>query len=105
MVQRILLRPSDHLNGADPEIVQDLKESRLPILRWPGGNFVSAYHWRDGVGPLEARPTLPNFAWGRLEPNLFGTDEFMAFCKAVGCEPMICVNGGTRNTGGSGAVD
>ena len=95
VIQRILLRPADHTHGADPEIVKYLKDSKLPILRWPGGNFVSAYHWRDAVGPLERRPTLPNFAWGRLEPNLFGTDEFMALCRAVGCEPMICVNEGT----------
>ena len=72
-----------------------LKQSRLPLLRWPGGNFVSAYHWEDGVGPSDARLTKPNYAWGGLEPNLFGTDEFMDFCSAVGCEPMICVNAGT----------
>ncbi len=46
------------------------------------------------MGPSEARPTRPNYAWGGVEPNLFGTDEFMAFCRAVGCEPMICVNAG-----------
>jgi alpha-L-arabinofuranosidase len=88
------LRPTDHLNGADPDVVRLLKESRLPILRWPGGNFVSGYHWEDGTGPVERRPTLPNFAWGGVEPNTFGTDEFIAFCRAVGCEPMICINAG-----------
>ena len=67
----------------------------LPLLRWPGGNFVSAYHWQDGVGPTDARPTVPNYAWGGVETNLFGTDEFMDFCAAVGCEPMICVNAGS----------
>ncbi|WP_160164622.1 alpha-L-arabinofuranosidase C-terminal domain-containing protein [Pedosphaera parvula] len=95
VVQRILLRPADHVNGADPDVVRLLKDSKLPLLRWPGGNFVSAYHWQDGVGPFEKRPTLPNYAWGSVEPNLFGTDEFIAFCRAVGCEPMICVNTGT----------
>lgn len=95
VVQRILLRPADHINGADPDVVRLLKESKVPIHRWPGGNFVSAYHWRDGVGPFEQRPTLPNYAWGALETHLFGTDEYIAFCRAVGCEPMICVNGGT----------
>jgi alpha-N-arabinofuranosidase len=94
VVARLLLWPADHINGADPEIVRMLKEARLPLLRWPGGNFVSAYHWEDGVGPIEKRPTRPNLAWGAVEPNLFGTDEFMAFCRAVGAEPMICVNGG-----------
>ncbi|MBP7051407.1 MAG: hypothetical protein KBE65_10370 [Phycisphaerae bacterium] len=94
VVDRVLLYPADHINRADPDVIRFLKESRLPILRWPGGNFVSSYHWRDGVGPIEQRPTLPNYAWGQQENNLFGTDEFIAFCKAVGCEPMICLNGG-----------
>jgi alpha-L-arabinofuranosidase len=90
-----LLRPVDHIDGADPDVVRLLKESRLPILRWPGGNFASTYHWEDGVGPIEQRPTRPNYAWGGVEPNTFGTDEFIAFCRAVGCQPMICVNAGS----------
>ena len=94
VVGRVFLRPADHVNGADPDVVRLLKESHLPILRWPGGNFVSGYHWEDGIGPLDARPTKPNYAWGGVEPNLFGTDEFMAFCRAVGCDPMICINAG-----------
>ena len=92
---RALLRPADHVNGADPDVVRLLRESRLPLLRWPGGNFTSSYDWEDGVGPLECRPTRPNHSWGGVEPNLFGTDEFIAFCRAVGCEPLICLNGGT----------
>ena len=95
VVERILLWPTDHVRGADPDIIRFLKESKLPILRWPGGNFVSGYHWRDGVGPTERRPTVPNYAWGQLENNLFGTDEFIDFCREVGCEPMICINAGS----------
>lgn len=95
VLARALLLPSDHVNGADPDVVRLLKESRLPLLRWPGGNFTSAYHWEDGVGPTEYRPTRPNYAWGGTEPNLFGTDEFMAFCRSVGCEPLLCVNCGS----------
>ncbi|MHC4203115.1 MAG: alpha-L-arabinofuranosidase C-terminal domain-containing protein [Planctomycetota bacterium] len=94
VIERILLYPADHINRADPDVIRFLKKSRLPILRWPGGNFVSGYHWRDGVGPIETRPTLPNYAWGQQENNFFGTDEFIAFCRAVGCEPMICLNAG-----------
>jgi alpha-N-arabinofuranosidase len=94
VISRVLLLPADHINRADPDVIRFLKESRLPILRWPGGNFVSSYHWRDGVGPIEQRPTLPNYAWGQQENNFFGTDEFIAFCRAVGCEPMICINAG-----------
>ncbi|HTL16561.1 MAG TPA: hypothetical protein VL793_04950, partial [Patescibacteria group bacterium] len=95
VIGHLFLRPVDHIHGADPEVVRFLKAAHLPLLRWPGGNFVSAYHWQDAVGPIENRPTLPNYAWGGVEPNTFGTDEFMEFCRAVGCEPMICVNGGT----------
>jgi len=95
VIAHLFLRPSDHIDGADPDVVKWLKKARLPLLRWPGGNFVSAYHWVDGVGPVEQRLTLPNYAWGGVEPNTFGTDEFIAFCRAVGCESMICINGGT----------
>ncbi|MEN6578397.1 MAG: alpha-L-arabinofuranosidase C-terminal domain-containing protein [Phycisphaerales bacterium] len=94
VVDRVLLYPADHISRADPDVIRFLRESRLPILRWPGGNFVSGYHWQDGVGPIERRPTLPNYAWGQQEDNLFGTDEFLAFCRAVGCDPMICINAG-----------
>ena len=95
VIARAVLYPADHVNGADPDVIRLLKESRLPLLRWPGGNFVSGYHWEDGVGPIDQRPTRPNMAWGHPEPNLFGTDEFLAFCREVGCEPLICVNAGS----------
>lgn len=94
VLARVLLYPNDHVNHADPEIIGRLRQSALPLLRWPGGNFVSGYDWRDGIGPADARPTRPNPAWGGLEYNLFGTLEFARFCRAVGCEPMICVNAG-----------
>jgi len=94
VIERILLYPADHINRAAPDVIGFLKESDLPILRWPGGNFVSGYHWRDGVGVIESRPTLPNYAWGEQENNFFGTDEFIGFCRAVGCDTMICVNAG-----------
>jgi alpha-N-arabinofuranosidase len=94
VLDRLLLYPDDYVGHADPDVIDMLRQAQLPLLRWPGGNFVSGYHWRDGVGPVDARPTRPNPAWPGLEPNLFGTDEFVAFCRAVGCEPMICVNAG-----------
>jgi len=95
VISHLFLRPSDHINGADPDVVRLLKAAHLPLLRWPGGNFVSTYHWEDGVGPLDRRPTRPNYAWGGIEPNTFGTDEFIGLCRAIGCEPMICLNAGT----------
>ncbi|MBV9852653.1 MAG: alpha-N-arabinofuranosidase, partial [Armatimonadetes bacterium] len=94
VISRLLLYPGDHIGHADPDVIKFLREARLPLLRWPGGNFASGYDWRDGIGPVEQRPTKPNPAWGSLEYNLFGTAEFIAFCRAVGCEPMICVNAG-----------
>jgi alpha-N-arabinofuranosidase len=89
-----MLLPDDHVHGTDPDVVAMLKEARLPMLRWPGGNFVSAYHWRDGVGSLALRPTRPNHAWSSLEYHTFGTDEFLALCRTLDCEPLICVNAG-----------
>lgn len=94
VVARLLLYPADHVNHADPDVIHMLREARLPLLRWPGGNFVSGYRWRDGVGPVDARPTRPNPAWDGLEYNLFGTAEAVAFCQTVGCELLICVNAG-----------
>jgi alpha-N-arabinofuranosidase len=91
---RVLLYPADHVHGNDPDVIRFLRDSQLPILRWPGGNFVSGYHWEDGVGPADSRPTRPNPAWSGVEPNLFGTDEFITFCRDVGCEPLICLNAG-----------
>jgi alpha-N-arabinofuranosidase len=67
---------------------------RSPLLRY-GGNFSSGYHWRDGVGPLDSRPTRLNAAWGIPEYNEFGTDEFMEFCRLVGALPQICLNMGS----------
>jgi alpha-N-arabinofuranosidase len=94
VIDRVLLYPDDHINYADPDIIRMLQDARLPLLRWPGGNFVSGYRWFPGVGPVDARPTLPNPAWESLEYNLYGTDEFLTYCKVVGCEPMICINAG-----------
>ena len=95
VIAHLFLRPADHVGGDDPDVIRLLRAAHLPLLRWPGGNFVSAYHWEDGVGPVERRPTQPNYAWGGVEPNTFGTDEFIRFCRNVGCEPMICINAGT----------
>ena len=66
------------------------------MIRYPGGNFVSGHRWEDGVGPIEQRPARLNLAWHTLEPNTFGTDEFVRWCTAVGVEPMLAVNLGTR---------
>ena len=73
IVSRLLLWPADRVGSADADVVRLLKESRLPLLRWPGGNFVSGYRWEAGVGPMLGRPAHPNWGWGGVETNLFGT--------------------------------
>ena len=89
-IERVLLFPSDHVDGWEPEVVQYMKDAQLPLLRFPGGNFVSGYDWRDGIGPLGTRPTLPNPAWNEVEWNHVGTDEWLRLCALTGAEPMIC---------------
>jgi len=81
--------------GFRKDVMGAVKRIRCPVLRWPGGNFASAYHWEDGVGPAEKRPQLVNYVWGGLESNRFGTDEFIEYCRAVGAEPYITINLGT----------
>jgi alpha-N-arabinofuranosidase len=71
-----------------------LQELNAPLYRWPGGNFVSGYEWRDGVGDRDRRPPRKNPAWTGVEHNDFGSDEFLRFCRALGAEPMIVVNTG-----------
>ncbi|WWC58875.1 uncharacterized protein I303_101420 [Kwoniella dejecticola CBS 10117] len=70
-------------------------ELEVPMMRWPGGNFVSNYHWQDGIGPISQRPKRIELAWLSDESNIFGTDEFIDYCRALGSEPYICLNMGT----------
>jgi alpha-N-arabinofuranosidase len=81
--------------GYRRDVLQAAKDLRIPILRWPGGNFVSGYHWTDGIGPREERPRKTELAWLSEESNRFGTDEFIEYCRLLGAEPYICVNMGT----------
>ena len=82
-------------NGFRKDVIEAIKELNVPVVRYPGGNFVATYHWCDGVGPLENRPRRPELAWLGVESNQFGTDEFMKWCELVGTEPYICLNFGT----------
>lgn len=78
------------------DVVAALKELHVPVLRWPGGCFADTYHWRDGIGPKEERKTIVNTNWGGVtENNAFGTHEFMALCRELGCEPYISGNVGS----------
>ena len=95
LVDRVSAMPVDHVEGFDPEVVAIAKAARISEVRWPGGNFASHYHWRDGIGPADLRPTRPNFSWGGIEQNSIGTEEFLAFCRLIGAEPHLTVNSGT----------
>ena len=80
-------------SGLRADVVEAVRRLHPSAIRWPGGCFVSSYHWRDGVGP--SRSPSYDKAWRTEEPNTFGTDEFIAFCRAVGAEPYLCGNAGT----------
>ncbi|MEZ4887995.1 MAG: alpha-L-arabinofuranosidase C-terminal domain-containing protein [Chitinophagales bacterium] len=78
------------------DIIEALKELSIPSLRWPGGCFADTYHWKDGIGPREDRPTMVNVHWGNVtEDNSFGTHEFFELCELLDCEPIICGNLGS----------
>lgn len=87
--------PLSDARGFRRDVLDAARDLRVPILRWPGGNFASAYHWRDGVGPRDDRPRRRELAWDTVEPNRFGTDEFLAYCAELGAEPYLCLNMGT----------
>ncbi len=87
--------PLSDQHGFRKDVIQATKELNVPIVRWPGGNFVSGYHWQDGIGPKELRPVRMDLAWGYRENNSFGTDEYIDWCREVDTEPYFCVNLGT----------
>ncbi len=82
-------------HGFRKDVIAEVKELGVPIIRYPGGNFVSGYHWLDGVGPKEKRPTVLERAWNSRETNQFGTNEFIEWCRLVGSEPLLGFNLGT----------
>jgi alpha-N-arabinofuranosidase len=81
--------------GFRKDVLAEVKGLGVPIMRYPGGNFVSGYHWLDGVGPKDKRPTVLERAWNSLETNQFGTNEFVEWCRLVGTEPLLGFNLGT----------
>ncbi|MCP3989885.1 MAG: alpha-N-arabinofuranosidase [Actinomycetia bacterium] len=81
--------------GLRRDVLGALDRLKMPVVRYPGGNFVSGYHWEDGVGDPAERPTLRELAWSSIETNQFGTDEFMGLCRKLGWTPMMAVNLGT----------
>ncbi len=87
--------PEADADGFRKDVIQATRDLGVTVIRWPGGNFVSGYHWEDGIGPRDKRPRRKDLAWGDTESNLVGTDEWLKFSKAAGAEPYICVNLGT----------
>jgi len=87
--------PLSDERGFRKDVLEAVKRIKVPILRWPGGNFVSNYHWEDGIGPKDQRPVRFDLAWQQEETNRFGTDEFIEYCREIEAEPYICVNLGT----------
>ncbi len=82
-------------HGFRKDIIEAARELQLTQMRWPGGNFTSGYDWRDGIGPKEQRPKRMELAWGVVEPNQVGTDEWVQLSKEIGTENVACINGGT----------
>src|SRR3954464_4100473 len=83
-------------NGVRNDVVDALKKMKIPNLRWPGGCFADTYHWKDGIGPKEKRPTIVNTWWGGVtENNSFGTHDFLDMCELLGAEPYLAANIGS----------
>lgn len=87
--------PLSDEHGFRKDVMAAVRDLQVPLLRWPGGNFVSGYRWTDGIGPVEKRPQHTDLAWHWIESNRFGTDEFIEYCRTLKIEPYLCVNMGT----------
>ncbi len=88
--------PIPNTQGYRNDVLQALRDLKVPVMRWPGGCFADEYHWRDGIGPAKDRPTQVNNNWGgTIEDNSFGTNEFFNLCELLGCEPYLSGNVGS----------
>ena len=87
--------PLADADGRRKDVLVALEQLKMTTMRYPGGNFASGYHWQDGIGPRDQRPTVRELAWHSLEPNRFGTEEFIRLCQKMGWIPMLTVNMGT----------
>jgi len=93
-VDQASLMPADNVDGMDPDVIAMARNLHSPLIRF-GGNFTSAYDWKDGIGPRDKRVSKLNVSWGIPEYNTFGTDEFLEFCKLIHAQPQIALNLGT----------
>ena len=86
--------PLADTNGFRKDFIQLIKELHIPVVRWPGGNYVSGYNWEDGIGPKDQRPVRLDLAWHQIDHNQMGTDEYAKLCSLIGAENFICINAG-----------
>ncbi len=86
--------PLSDENGFRKDVMEATRGLGVTLLRWPGGNFASGYNWKDGIGPRDERPMRRDNAWGALESNRFGTDEFLTYCEKLKVDPYVCINAG-----------
>jgi alpha-N-arabinofuranosidase len=86
--------PLADADGFRKDVMEGTRGLGVTMLRWPGGNFASGYNWKDGIGPRDQRPARRDHAWGALESNRFGTDEFLTYCERLKVEPYLCINAG-----------
>ncbi|MHC4355498.1 MAG: alpha-N-arabinofuranosidase [Planctomycetota bacterium] len=88
--------PIPNTRGIRNDVVEALRQIKIPVLRWPGGCFADEYHWKDGIGPRDKRPSMINTHWGMVkEDNAFGTHEFLDLCEQLGCEAYVAGNVGS----------
>ncbi len=90
----VSLMPADNVDGFRKDVLALLRELNAPVYRWPGGNFVSGYNWRDGIGDRDRRPPRKNPAWTGIEHNDMGIHEYLHFCELINTEPFIALNTG-----------
>lgn len=88
--------PMADARGFRKDVLELIRELDVPVVRYPGGNYVSGFNWEDSVGPVDKRPRRLDLAWSTIEPNTFGLDEFMKWSKEAGTEAMMAINLGTR---------
>lgn len=100
----VSLMPADNVEGFRRDAVQALKQLQSGVYRFPGGNFVSNFNWRDAIGDRDKRPPRWDYAWNFVQPNDVGLDEFMVFCKLIGVEPYITVNAGLGDAQSAAAL-
>jgi alpha-N-arabinofuranosidase len=89
-VDRVSLMPAKTVSGWRPDAVAAIRAMKPGIIRW-GGSIIEGYEWQKGIGPWQKRGPFPNVYWGRIDPNFVGIEEFIAFCRATGAEPLVCV--------------